>query len=186
MKVKQLLAFIFVVASFLAIGENAKINSAPALIKDASLNYSCLSKGEIPVAFAGSMSSPSLGAVMGWGFKDPEVLSPEVQKFIAGTYLAHTEEYPDPNEPVEVLSLYIEGQELLRHRRIEEAIALFDQAVQSFPESRHAHAGLGYAVWQRYKDSGAEEDLRLAIAEFLRAAQIGMKFGKVRYTYQIG
>lgn len=184
MKVKLLLTFIFVMTLLLAIAGSANFNSAQASIKDAPLWNSCLSK-EIPVAFAISMPAPPIGAAMGLGSKDLEALSPEVQRFIADTYLAHTEEYPDSNEPVEVLSLYLKGQELLRHRRIEGAIALFDQAVQSFPESRHAHAGLGYALWQRYKDSGAEENLRLAVDEFLRAAQIGMKFGKVRYSYQI-
>jgi len=184
MKIKLLLTSIFAMALLLAIGRSAKLNSAQASIEDVSLWNSCSSE-EIPAASANFMPALPIDAAMGLGSTNPEALSPEVQRFIADTYLAHAEEFPDPNEPVEVLSLYLEGQELLHHRRIEEAIALFDQVIQRFPDSRHAHVGLGYAVWQRYKDSGAEEDLRLAIAEFLRAAQIGMKFGKVRYTYQI-
>ncbi|MGB9776013.1 MAG: tetratricopeptide repeat protein [Anaerolineae bacterium] len=184
MKAKLLLTSA-VMALLLVIGGNAKLNSAQASVKDAFLRNSCLSKAESSIAFASSISAPSLGVAMGLGSRRPEASSPEVQMFITDTYLAHTEEYPDPNEPVEVLRLYLEGQELLRYRRIGDAIALFEQAIQRFPESRHAHAGLGYAMWQRYKDSGAEEDLRLAIDEFLRAARIGMKFGKVRYTYQI-
>lgn len=40
-------------------------------------------------------------------------LQPGVREFIANTYLAHTDEYPDPNEPVELLRLYLEGRQLL-------------------------------------------------------------------------
>ncbi len=172
-------------ALFSAIEGSAKLNLAQASIKSIPLWNSCLSKEEIPIAFTSSMLVPPIDTAMSLGSKDPEVLAPEVQRFIASTYLAHNEEFPDPNEPIEVLSLYLEGQELLRYRQIEKAIALFGQAIQRFPESRHAHAGLGYALWERYKDNNAEKDLRQAVGEFLRAARIGMKFGKVRYTYQI-
>ena len=114
-----------------------------------------------------------------------EALSPEVEAFIAGTYLAHSEEYPDPNEPLEVLRLYLEGQELLRQGQTEQALVLFTQLVHQFPQARHAHAGLGSALWQRYENSKELEDLEAAVREFLKAAQIGMQFGKVRYTYRI-
>jgi len=109
MKVKLLLASILVMALLLAIGGSAKLNSAQAL-KNASLWNSCLSKEETHIAFASSMLVPLIGAAMDLGSKNPETLSPEVQRFIADTYLAHIEEYPDPNEPVEVLNLYLEGQ----------------------------------------------------------------------------
>jgi tetratricopeptide (TPR) repeat protein len=115
----------------------------------------------------------------------PNELSPEVEEFIANTYLAHTAEYPDPNEPVELLRLYLEGRLLLRDGRVEEAVEFFTQAVAKYPSCRHAHAGLGAALWERYENTQAEGDLRSAIGEFTRAAEIGMKFGKVRYTYPV-
>lgn len=51
-----------------------------------------------------------------------------------------------------------------------------------FPECRHAHAGLGAALWQQYERSQQLDDLGVAVQEFIRAADIGMIYGKVRYT----
>ncbi|MEA3309739.1 MAG: hypothetical protein U9Q70_09550 [Chloroflexota bacterium] len=98
------------------------------------------------------------------------------------TYLAHTTEYPDPNEPVELLRLYLEGRQLLRKGRVEEAIELFTQAVAEYSQCRHAHAGLGAALWQQYEKSQQLDDLGVAVQEFMRAADIGMSYRKVRYT----
>jgi len=114
-----------------------------------------------------------------------EDLSPEVIDFIADTYLSHIAEHPDPNEPVELLKLYLEGQELLRHNKIDEATTLFNKAIKEFPKCRHAHAGLAHAMRQRYEKTKDTEDLKIATHKFLEAARIGMKFGTVRYTYHI-
>ncbi|MCD4737913.1 MAG: hypothetical protein K8R89_01460, partial [Anaerolineae bacterium] len=110
---------------------------------------------------------------------------PGVQEFIADTYLAHTTEYPDPNEPVELLRLYLEGRQLLRKGRVEEAVEIFTQAVTEYPQCRHAHAGLGTALWQRYQSAPVESTLRSAVEEFVLAAEIGLGYGKVRYTHRI-
>lgn len=104
---------------------------------------------------------------------------------IANTYLAHAADFPDPNETVGVLRLYLEGNNLLWQNRVEQAIDIFSQAVELQPDSRHAHAGLGAAVWQRYQSTKNADDLRFAVEEFIHAAQIGMIYGKVRYTYSI-
>jgi len=48
-------------------------------------------------------------------------LQPGVWEFIANTYLAHAAEFPDPNETVEVLRLYLEGNKLLYEGQINEA-----------------------------------------------------------------
>lgn len=113
-------------------------------------------------------------------------LQPGVEEFIANTYLSHIEEYPDPNEPVELLRLYLEGRQLLADGRVDEAIALFTEAVARYPACRHAHAGLGAALWQRYESTGDLDDLHAAVKEFIRGAEIGMNYGKVRYTYYVG
>jgi tetratricopeptide (TPR) repeat protein len=112
-------------------------------------------------------------------------LQPRVWEFIADNYLSHAAEFPDPNEPVELLRIYLEGQEMLRAGRVDEALALFSPAVARYPHCRHAHAGLGYALWQRYKQSQVENDLRAAVQEFILADGIGMRYGRVHYTYPI-
>lgn len=68
---------------------------------------------------------------------------------------------------------------------MEEAVELFTQAITAYPECRHAHAGLGAAIWQRYQSTQAEDDLRSAIEEFAQAAEIGMQYGRIRYTDRI-
>lgn len=114
-----------------------------------------------------------------------EDLQPGVREFIADNYLSHAAEYPDPNETVEPLRLYLDGQEMLRAGKIDEAVALFKSAVADYPDSRHAHAGLGWALWQRHQGSQAEDDLRFAMKEFIRADEIGMRYGRVHYPYPI-
>ena len=112
-------------------------------------------------------------------------LSPEVEIFIAKTYLAHASEFPDPNESVEILEQYLEGQKLLRGGDVETAIQLFEKAVEHYPDSRHTHAGLALAFSHRSRASGDIKDIRSAAAEFIQAAEIGMEFGKVHYTPEI-
>lgn len=115
----------------------------------------------------------------------PENLQPGVLEFIAGTYLAHAAEFPDPNETVEVLHLYLEGNKLLREGRINEALSVFSQAVQVQPDSRHALAGMGYALSARYLQTQDQADLRAAADHFLKAAEIGIAFGRLHYTREI-
>lgn len=112
-------------------------------------------------------------------------LQPGVREFIAGTYLAHVAEFPDSNEPVEPLRLYLNGVEMLRTGETSEAVTLFRSAVADYPDCRHAHAGLGWALWQKYQNSQAGDDLYTAVQEFILADEIGMKHGRVHYTYPI-
>jgi tetratricopeptide (TPR) repeat protein len=113
-------------------------------------------------------------------------LQPGVWEFIADSYLSHAAEFPDPNEPVEPLRLYLEGQQMLRDGKVDEAETLFRSAVASYPDCRHAHAGLGYALWQRYQQGRAKDDLHAAVREFILADEIGIKYGRVHYTYPLG
>jgi len=113
---------------------------------------------------------------------EPADLQPGVWEFIAGNYLSHESEYPDPNEPVEVLRLYLDGRERLRSGDTDAAVDLFTKAVAGFSDSRHAHAGLGWALWQRHQESLARDDLTLSVEQFLHADQLGMKYGRVHYS----
>jgi tetratricopeptide (TPR) repeat protein len=112
-------------------------------------------------------------------------LSPEVETFITGTFLSHATSYPDPNEPVEVLKLYMDGLNLLQQEQIDQALQTFNQAVNRYPESRHAHEGLATTLLQKYKHSQGIEDLRTAVDEFILADRIGLKYGKIHYTYPV-
>ena len=114
-----------------------------------------------------------------------EDLQPGVREFIAGNFLSHAADYPDPNEPLEVLKLYLQGIQMLRDGKVNEAVALFKTAVGDYPDCRHAHAGLGRALRQKHQHSQAEDDLRAAVQEFILADEIGMKYGRVHYTRAI-
>jgi tetratricopeptide (TPR) repeat protein len=110
-------------------------------------------------------------------------LSPDVRAFIEDTYLFHAAEVPDANEPVAALSLYLQGSELLDNGDVEGAVEIFSRAVAAFPDTRHAHAGLGRALLARYDHhERSQADLRRAVTHFVRAADIAMDHGKVRYT----
>lgn len=88
---------------------------------------------------------------------EDETLQPGVRQFIADTYLAHKAEYPDPNETVEALKTYLEGDQLLRDGRVDEATKLFRAGVALYPDSRHVQAGLAWAMQAAYEGSGSKQ-----------------------------
>ena len=142
----------------------------------------------VGIGAAMSEESPSIqNALQATVTPQPEGadLQPGVWEFIADNYLSHAAEFPDPSEPVELLRVYLDGQGMLRAGKVDEAVTLFKSAVANYPDSRHAHAGLGYALWQRYQQSQAEDDLRFAMTEFIVADEIGMKYGRVHYTHPV-
>lgn len=143
-----------------------------------------VSAGPSTVVGQGPLPQGDVGAVATPQPPGPD-LQPGVWELIADNYLSHAAEFPDPNEPVEPLRLYLDGQQMLRDGKVDEAVALFRSAVAGYPDCRHAHAGLGYALWQRYQQSQAEDDLRAAVQEFILADEIGMKYGRVHYTHPI-
>lgn len=113
---------------------------------------------------------------------DPSGISPEVLSFISGTYLAHTEEFPDPKETVPVLEAYLKGNQFLADGKIAPAIALFEKTIARYPDARHAHTGLARAQLYNFRRTKDIAHLSESVQEFSRAAEIGLKFGKVRYT----
>ncbi len=109
-------------------------------------------------------------------------LAPGVGEFIENTYLAHAADFPDANETVDMLRLYMYGNELHWRDDHANALAVFEDMVRRYPNSRHAHAGLGCTLEHEYHETGAPAALKRAMQHLVRAAEIGMNHGKVRYT----
>jgi tetratricopeptide (TPR) repeat protein len=112
-------------------------------------------------------------------------LQPGVAEFIANTYLAHAAEFPDPNETVQALQLYLEGRNLLQVQRVDEALAVFQRAVVIQPDSRHALAGLGAALTAKYSQGRDVANLREAIRNYLAASAMGLRFGRLEHTAEL-
>ena len=100
--------------------------------------------------------------------------------------LPYSVKYPDPNESPEVLQLYMQGWQLVVQGEITRSVTFLQNVVAQYPESRHAHEGLGESLWQQYQMTQDTSVLGLAIQEYLRAAEIGMQYNRVWYTDRIG
>lgn len=112
-------------------------------------------------------------------------LSPEVLSFIGNNYFSHISQFPDPNETVEVLQAYLDGDQALREERLDDALRIFEKAVKEFPHSRHAHEGYGRALMEKYRTTQDLPLLMAAADEYYTATEIGLKYGKVKYTDQL-
>jgi hypothetical protein len=117
---------------------------------------------------------------------------PEVQELIETTYLGHVAEMPDPGEPAVVLKKYLEqnahgyDQQIVRDEpRLNSEVAAWRNLVQQYPQSRHALAAL--AKHLRMKGIYTRDDaLKQEAAEtYLRAMDVGLQHGHVRYTRQL-
>lgn len=113
---------------------------------------------------------------------DWNALAPEVVDLIGPTYLAHAAEFPDAEEPAAVLRAYLEQDELTRAGRHDEAVSFAREIARSFPAFRHAQAGLGRALWERYQPMRRHDDLVQSMGAYARAHGIGLRNGRVRYT----
>jgi tetratricopeptide (TPR) repeat protein len=109
-------------------------------------------------------------------------LSPDVAEFIAGNFLSHAAEFPDAEEPEGALRAYVDGTDRLGAGDVDAAVELFTRAAQAYPGARHAHAGLGAALWERHQLSGSQRDLARAVSAFLAAHRIGLDHDRVRYV----
>jgi tetratricopeptide (TPR) repeat protein len=117
---------------------------------------------------------------------------PEVQELIEKTYLGHAEEFPDPGEPAVVLRKYLERdihQYLepggLQLQKLDRVIAEWEDLVTQYPESRHALVGLAqhYKMKADFYQDGSL--FRRAADLYIRAAEIGLQHGRIRYTREI-
>jgi len=57
----------------------------------------------------------------------------------------------------------------------------FEELVESFPESRHAHKGLATAYYNQYLKDNDLSHVSLALDEAIRASKIGFSYGRVLY-----
>lgn len=111
-----------------------------------------------------------------------ETLSPR-DRFIAETFLSHRSAQPDENESLEVLQGFVNGMDMLqRGDDVDVVIDHFKTLTRSFPDARHAWEGLGVALKERYDRLGNKEDLRQATDAFVKAIEIGLRFGRVPLT----
>ncbi|MBT9283385.1 MAG: hypothetical protein KM312_12240 [Hydrogenibacillus schlegelii] len=108
-----------------------------------------------------------------------DTLSPR-DRFIAETFFSHRSAQPDENESLEVLQGYVKGMDMLqRGNDVDAVVDHFETLTRSFPDARHAWEGLGIALKERYSRLGNKEDLRQATHAFIKAIDIGLRFGRV-------
>jgi tetratricopeptide (TPR) repeat protein len=94
-----------------------------------------------------------------------------------------SENLPGPRETPDLLRRYLE-QPPYEELRDEAYVAVMEEAVQLWPESRFAHAGLGRAILRGHRERTIAEKRRAASA-FVSAAEIAFAEGKVRYVLDI-
>ena len=83
---------------------------------------------------------------------------------------------PDPNETLEVIQTY------RKLRNSPQEIEGFRTLVQRYPDSRLAHQSLGSAYRNRFQSTNDREFARLALEQYVKAAEIGLSFGRVLYN----
>jgi hypothetical protein len=108
-------------------------------------------------------------------------LSLEVHCIVGGTYLER--DLPGPSESPDLLRRYLE-QPPYEGLSDEAYVALMEEAVQLWPESRFAHAGLARGILSGHRERTVAEERRAA-PEYLQAAEIAFAEGKVRYIRDI-
>jgi hypothetical protein len=108
-------------------------------------------------------------------------LSLEVLCVVVGTYLDR--DLPSPSESPDLLRRYLEQPPYaaLSDRAY---LAVMEEAVQLWPTSRFAHVGLAQAILRGRAEPTSTEKRRAA-PEYLKAAEIALAEGKVRYGPQI-
>lgn len=109
-------------------------------------------------------------------------LSWEVLCVITNTPLFR--DLPGPDESPDLLRRYLR-QEPYENLGDTEYRALMEEAVELWPLSRYAHAGLAYALLAGHGVPQSLSDRQRAADELLTAAEIAFSQGKVRYETEI-
>lgn len=120
--------------------------------------------------------------------------SSEVQQLLETTYLGHSGQEPDLDEPAVVLNKYIEQnahgylEELARKEdqaELDGQIAAWETLVQQYPNSRHARVAIGRLY--RIKAVAAREQkyMQQAAEAYMRATEIGVVHGRIRHTREL-
>jgi tetratricopeptide (TPR) repeat protein len=122
--------------------------------------------------------------------------SQDVLEFIKSTELSHPAFLPDPNETVEALKAFLDGNEkawkskkkrlfdepidtggLSIETWLEESVKRLLSVKEKYPESRHVFEGLGRIYWELYFHTRNEEYLKKAADAFICAEELGIKYG---------
>lgn len=106
----------------------------------------------------------------------PEKLQPGVKDFIRGTYFEHSSEFPDVNEPLEVLEAYLENNDS------PDGLKVFEKLVKKYPDSRHVNVGLAMKLYEKYNKTQDKADIKNALHFEIRAAEIALSFENILYT----
>jgi hypothetical protein len=108
-------------------------------------------------------------------------LSLEVLCVVRGTYLER--DLPSPDESPDLLRRYLEQPPYaaLGDRAY---LAVMEEAVQLWPTSRFAHAGLAQAILRGHGEPTIDKKRRAA-PEYVKAGEIALAEGRVRYAPQI-
>lgn len=115
--------------------------------------------------------------------------TPTYQELLETTYLGHSTEMPEADEPVEVLLAYLnQGRHDARndvagaYQRVSE----WKKLVRRHPTSRYARFGLGRAYRERAVLLQSEKDLQRAATSMGWASRIALSRGRILYTREIG
>ncbi|MGH7966024.1 MAG: tetratricopeptide repeat protein, partial [Candidatus Binatia bacterium] len=115
-----------------------------------------------------------------------------VQELLETTYLGHGDEVPDPGEPAVVLRKYLEQNahgyhQLLveQEQKLDIELIAWQSLTQLYPHSRHALVALAKHYQTKARVSGDISYTRQAADAYVRAADIGLANGRIRYTREL-
>lgn len=113
-------------------------------------------------------------------------------EFLETTSLGYAANLLDPGEPTVVLQKYLEQNAHGYHQRLVEQkqnldneLATWQVLAQQYPQSRHAYVGLANHYRTKAKASGDTKHTRQAADAYIRAAQIALEHGHIRYTREL-
>lgn len=117
----------------------------------------------------------------------------DVQQLLQTTYLGHANQEPDPEESVDVLKQYLQlNVHGSTEKSVQQHVDELDQQISQWrtlignnPSSRHAVLGLAKLLNVKADISLEANDRRAAAEAFIRAGDIALQHGLVRYTHEI-
>ncbi len=122
----------------------------------------------------------------------PLTYEPAVQQLLDTTYLGHANNLPDPGEPAEVLQKYLEqnahgyqDQLTTQGQKLSDGLVAWKALVQRYPNSRHARVALAKHYRAKAIASGDSAYTRQAADAYIRAVEIGLGNGRIRYTREL-
>lgn len=143
----------------------------------------------LPCTLAATLSSEQSVSTP---LSDPDTYDPAVKQLLDTTYLGHANNLPDPGEPAEVLQKYLEQnahgyQDHLttQEQKLDDGLVAWQDLVQRYPDSRHAFVALAKHYKAKAIASGDLAYTRQAADAYIRATEIGLENGRIRYTREL-